>query len=304
MSDEDIKKISKYNEERRYKKRRISRKIQKTQRRIDGFRAILRLFTIIAILYLCYHIVYMKSWRLPTNTFSSLNNPALKISNNKIVPSYKILTAIRQIEIPNKAIFLIKTDEIRNSILKLEPIQDVYVRRFWFPARLEIIIKERIPTIVIAPNENVQPIAYFTKDGKLIGHEYMPLKANYKTVKVLAYCTKDNDYRKWDLAKLNLIRKFSKAIETYSNEKVQYIDLRNPEDVYVKIDSVLLRIGPFEAPIYDETIIKISRLPSLIPQVKLLGKNIKYLDLRWDKVYYVKLADDKKDNTENNEKKN
>ncbi len=289
MSDEEIKKINKYNIKRRLKQSKMKRKIRHTQKRIKTFRVLLRLFLIAALLYLCYHVIYMKSWRLPQNTFSSLNNPALKISNNKIVPSYKILAAIRQIEIEDKAIFLIRTDEIKSSIMKLEPIQDVYVRRFWFPARLDIVIKERIPTILIAPNEKVEPIGYFTRDGKLIGHEYMPLRANYKTVKVLAYCTKDDDYRKWDKPKLNFIKKLAKVIEYYSDEDIEYIDMRNQGDVYVKLKSVLLRLGPVDEINFEETSKRLSRLPSLLPQVKLLDKNIKYLDLRWDKVYYIKL---------------
>lgn len=289
MSDEEIKKINKYNIKRRLKQSKLKRKIRHTQRRIKTFRIILRLLLIVGLAYLCYHVIYMQSWRLPQDTFSRINSPSLKISNNKIVPSYKILAAIRQIEIPDKAIFLIKTDEIKKSILKLEPIQDVYVRRFWFPARLDIIIKERVPSILIAPNEKVQPIGYFTKDGKLIGHEYMPLRANYKTVKVLAYCTKDDDYRKWDKPKLLYIRKLAKTIEYYADEPIEYIDLRTPGDVYVKLKSVLLRLGPVDDVNFEETTRRLNRLPSLLPQVKLLDKNIKYLDLRWDKVNYVKL---------------
>lgn len=289
MSDEEIKKINKHNIKRRLKQSKMKRKIRHTQRRIKTFRVILRLLLIVGLLYLCYHVIYMKSWRLPQDALSRLNSPALKISNNKIVPSYKILAAIRQIEIDDKAIFLIRTDEIKSSILRIEPIQDVYIRRFWFPARLDIIIKERIPSILIAPNEKVEPIAYFTRDGKLIGHEYMPLRVNYKTVKVLAYCTKDDDYRKWDKPKLNFIRKLAKTIEYYSDEDVEYIDFRTPGDVYVKLKSVLLRLGPVDEVNFEETTKKLTKLPSLLPQVKLLDKNIKYLDLRWDKVYYIKL---------------
>ncbi len=289
MSDEEIKKINKHNIKRRLKQSKMKRKIRHTQRRIKTFRIVLRLLLIVGLLYLCYHIIYMKSWRLPQDALSKLNSPALKISNNKIVPSYKILAAIRQIEIDDKAIFLIRTDEIKSSILKLEPIQDVYIRRFWFPARLDIIIKERIPMILIAPNENVDAIAYFTRDGKLIGHEYMPLRANYKTVKVLAYCTKDDDYRKWDKPKLSFIKKLAKTIEYYSDEDIEYIDFRTPGDVYVKLKSVLLRLGPVDEINFEDTSKRLTRLPSLLPQVKLLDKNIKYLDLRWDKVYYIKL---------------
>lgn len=291
MSDEEIQKINRYNIKRRLKQSKMQRKIRHTQRKIKTLRVFLRILLIFAIMYLSYHIVYMKSWRLPQDTFSKINNPALKISNNKIVPSYKILAAIRQIEIPDKAIFLIRTDEIRKSILNLDPVQDVYVRRFWFPARLDIIIKERIPAILIAPNENVQPIGYFSRDGKLIGHEYMPLHTNYKTIKVLAYCSKDDDYRKWDISKQNFIKKLAKSVESNTSEPIEYIDLRTPGDVYVKIKPVLLRLGAVDEVSFEDVSKRLGRLPSLLPQVKLLDKHIKYLDLRWDKVNYIKLED-------------
>ena len=290
MSDEEIKKINRHNIKRRMKQSKMKRKIRHTQRKIKMFRIFLRIIMILGIIYLSYHIIYMKSWRLPSNAFSKIDSPYLKITNNKIIPSYKILAAIQRIEIPNKAIFLISTDDIRRSIMQIEPIQDVYIRRFWMPARVNIIIKERTPAIIVAPNEQSEGVAYFTKDGKLIGHEYMPLKAKFKTVKVLAYCSKDNDYRQWSKSHQSFIIKLNKLIETYASEKVQYIDFRNPDDVYIKLDTVLVRLGRVDEICMEEAAHRLAKLPSLLPQVKLLDKeNILYLDLRWNNVYFIKL---------------
>ena len=289
MSDEEIQKINKYNIKRRIKQSKMKRKVRHTQRRIQAFRVFLRICMLVFLVYMARVIVYMPQWRLPANALSSFNNPSLQISNNKIVPSYKILAAVRQIEIPNKPIFLIKTDSIKDSILQFDPIQDVYVRRFWFPARMDIIVKERVPSIMIAPNEKVPPIAYFSKDGKLIGHEYLPLKVNYNSVKVLTYGTANDDYRKWNIEKQNFIKKLTKTVEMYSHEPVEYIDLRSPNDVYVKLKSVKLRLGSVDEASYDKITARLSQLPSLLPQVRLLDKKIQYLDLRWDKVYYIKL---------------
>ncbi len=141
MSDEEIQKINKYNIKRRIKQSKMKRKVRHTQRRIQAFRIFLRICMLAFLVFMARVIVYMPQWRLPADALSSFNNPSLQISNNKIVPSYKILAAIRQIEIPNKPIFLIKTDSIKDSILQFDPIQDVYVRRFWFPARMDIIVK-------------------------------------------------------------------------------------------------------------------------------------------------------------------
>ena len=225
----------------------------------------------------------MPQWRLHSNAFDSLNSPALEIVNNRIVPSQKILSALRRNQVPLKPIFMVKTDNLKKSIMQLEPIQDVYIRRFWFPARMQIIIIERTPVITIAPDEKVAPIAFFSSDGKLIGHDYMPLSNEFKTVRVLTFGRGD-DYRNWDKTKINNFKKLAMTVEMASGETVEYIDYRNPQDVYVKIPTVNIRLGSFNAGTYD----KIHRLPSLLPQVKMLNKKVKYVDLRWDS-NYIKL---------------
>ena len=167
--------------------------------------------------------------------------------------------------------------------MQLEPIQDVYIRRFWYPARLQIIIIERTPLITISPDINVPPIAFFSSDGKLIGRDYMPLSPEFKTVRVITYGSGD-DYRNWDKTKVNNLRLLAATVEADSGEQVEYIDYRNPKDVYVKIPTVNIRLGSFNSGTFD----KIHRIPSLLPQVKMLNKKVKYIDLRWD-TNYIKL---------------
>ena len=61
--------------------------------------------------------------------------------------------------------------------------------------------------------------------------------------------------------------------------------MRNPFDVYVKIKTVNIRLGRLDESLYK----RIERLPSILPQVKLVDSKVKYLDLRWEKVFYLKL---------------
>ena len=212
-----------------------------------------------------------------TYAFDSLDSPALEIVNNKIVPSQKILSALRRNQVSTKPIFLVKTENLKESIKQLEPVQDVYIRRFGFPARLKIIIVERTPALTIAPDIEVEPIAFFSSDGKLIGREYMPLAPEFNTVRVITYGVGD-DYRTWNKSKVTNIKKLALMVEDASGEPVEYIDYRDPKDVYVKIPTVNIRLGSYNAGVYD----KIGRLRTLVPQVKMLNKKIKYLDLRWD----------------------
>ena len=279
MSDEK----PKYNQNRRLKQAKMQRQVRQSQRRLVRLRILYKLFLIFGMIFLILFILKMPQWRLSSNAFDSLENPALEIVNNHIVPEQKILSALRRNQVPRQPIFLVKTDDLKKSITQLEPIQNVYIRRFWFPARLQIIVIERTPIVTISPNLEAPPIAFFSADGKLIGREYMPLDEDYKTVLVITYGSGD-DYRNWDVNKVKNFKRLSDLVEAETGETVEYIDYRNPKDVYVKIQSTSIRLGSMNPSIFD----KIGRLPSLLPQVKMINKKVKYIDLRWDS-NYIKL---------------
>jgi cell division septal protein FtsQ len=273
----------KYNQNRRLKQAKLQRKIRQSQKRLARLRMFYKLFLIFGLVFLIMFILKMPQWRLNENAFDSLNNSSLEIVNNHIVPEQKILSALRRNQVPTQPIFLVKTDDLKKSITQLEPIQNVYIRRFWFPARLQIIVIERTPIVTISPNLESPPIAFFSADGKLIGREYMPLDASYDTVAVITYGSGD-DYRNWDANKVKNFKKLADLIKAETGETVEYIDYRNPKDVYIKIPTANIRLGSFNQSVFD----KIWRLPSLIPQVKMINQKVKYIDLRWDS-NYIKL---------------
>lgn len=277
MADEEEIQQPRRTEKRRLKQVKLHRKVRKTQQRLGKIRSAYKFFIIVGMVLLILFILKMPQWRLHSNAFDRLDSPALEIVNNHIVPDHKILSALRRNQVPLQPLFLVKTDYIKESIQKLEPIQKVYIRRFWYPARLKIIIVERTPIVTISPAPDVAPIAFFSSDGKLIGREYMPLDESYDTVLVITYGTGD-DYRSWDTKKVTGFKRLASMIESETGEKVEYIDYRDPKDVYVKIPTVNIRLGSVNASTFD----KIQRLPSLLPQVKMLNKKVKYIDLRWD----------------------
>lgn len=279
MSDER----PKYNQNRRLKQAKLQRQIRQSQKRLNRLRVLYKVFLIFGMIFLIMFILKMPQWKLKPNAFDSLESPALEIINNHIVPEQKILSALRRNQVPTQPIFLVKTDDIKKSVTQLEPIQNVYIRRFWFPARLQIIVIERTPIVTISPNLEAPPIAFFSADGKLIGREYMPLDEGYETVLVITYGSGD-DYRNWDITKVKNFKKLADLIEVETGEKVEYIDYRNPKDVYVKIPTTSIRLGSMNPSVFDKT----RRLPSLLPQVKMINKKVKYIDLRWDS-NYIKL---------------
>lgn len=267
------------------KKVRKSRKVRKGRRKQTVFRKSFRFFMTIFLIFALVYVSKMPQWYLSKKAYTTVDNNTIIIENNKIVKPYRILAFLKLHKVPDQPIYMMKTSAIERDIKKLPPIEEVYIRRYAFPARLQIIVKERVPVISIAPSEKVPPVAAFAKDGTLIGHEFMPLAPGIKTIKVLSYGNKGDDYTKWNITKINEIEKIARYVEQYSKESVEYIDMRNPYDVYVKIKTVNIRLGKLDAGVYD----RIKRIPSILPQVKLTDAKIKYLDLSWEKVNYLKL---------------
>lgn len=264
---------------------RKKRKLRKGRKKQNVFRNFFRFCMTILLLFACIYISKMPQWYLDKNLFTVSSNNSVTIINNKIVKSYKILALLKKSDVPNVPIYMAKTDSIEKELKKLPPIEDVFIRRYAFPARLQIIVKERQPVLTVSPDIKVAPVAAFSGDGVMIGREYLPLSSEFKTIKVLSYGNKGDDYTKWNAAKVRQIETIVKSVETYSKELVEYIDFRNPNDVYVKIKTVNIRLGKIDETVYE----RIQRIPSILPQVKLVDSKVKYLDLSWAKVNYLKL---------------
>lgn len=264
---------------------RKKRKLRKGRKRQSIFRKFFRFIMTIVLLCGFMYISKMPQWYLPKDSFKKVAGTSVEIINNSIVKPQMIFALLKNTEVPNVPIYMAKTEHIRKEIKKLPPVKEVYIRRYAFPARLQIILKERVPVITISPDLKVQPVAAFSDDGVIMKKEFLPLDKNIKTILVLSYGNKGDDYTKWNAAKIHQIEEMVNYIETYSKEKVEYVDMRNPFDVYVKIKTVNIRLGRLDESLYK----RIERLPSILPQVKLVDSKVKYLDLRWEKVFYLKL---------------
>ncbi len=259
------------------KKMQRSRQIRKGRRRKNAARTFLCLLMNILLILALVYLTRIPQWYIDKSAFLTSNSGTLEILNNNIVSTKKILAALKTEEVPEVPIYMAKTDKLKAKLMQFPPVEEVYIRRYAFPARLQIILRESEPYITISPDAKVQPIAFFTRTGKLIGREYLPLKPEFKTLLVLSYGNKGDDYTKWDLKKLQKLEKIAKYIEVYSNEQVEYIDLRNPDDAFVKIKSVNIRLGRIDEHVGD----RIERIPSILPKVRLMDTKIEYLDLRW-----------------------
>ncbi|MBR3604880.1 MAG: FtsQ-type POTRA domain-containing protein [Candidatus Gastranaerophilales bacterium] len=273
-----------------YQKRRL--KVNKIKRQISANRAILQrlrvllsFFMIVGIVYFCYWTLKLPQWYIDSAKLAKASSDVLKIYGNIITPDYKIINMVRQTQLPYTQIFRLDTTELENNISQLQPIKKVYVRRYWFPARLVINVDERTPAFLLAPNLESEPNSVLTTDGVLIDRDYLPLSSYFKPKKLLTYGVKDGLDEVWDKKRVDEILKLVRAIEAYSNQEVQYIDLRNQKDVYIMLEEYLIRFGE----INSTSLSRARWIASILPEAKKYNQKIKYIDLRWDDSHYLRL---------------
>lgn len=281
-----------------YQKRRL--KVNKTKRRIAANRVMLQRFRMllsaIMIAGICYcgiKVLKLPQWYINEEKLNAADSNILKIEGNIITPNYKIINMVRQTTIPYTQIFRLDTRELEKNISQLQTIKKVYIRRYWYPARLTISIDERIPAFLLAPNLESEPVNALSTDGVLIDRDYIPfIEKNIKTRKLLTYGVRNGIDEVWDKKRVEEIIKLTKAIETYSNQEIQYIDLRNEKDVYIMLKEHLIRFGEI-----DDTVISRAKwIASILPEAEKVGNKVKYIDLRWEDSHYLRLKGTKEIN--------
>ncbi len=270
------------------KHKQTERKIRKKRKKINRIKGLLRFIVLLILLFLIYKFFTLSGWYLPEDTFQKAPDNRIEIINNKIVPDYVIKNSLKKLASPKLPIFLMKVEPVKKEIFKIPVIKNMYVRRYGFPARIQIIVRERTPIAVIKTDLKAKPVAFFTSDGILITNKhYMNLAESEPVLKILTtYANLNKDI---SVEKIRYIEKIVKAVETYSNEKVEYIDMRNKNDVYVKIQTTSIRLGTLDSSVFE----RIKRIYTILPQISDVDGQIRYIDLSWDNVNYLKLKKSK-----------
>ena len=270
------------------KHKQTERKIRKKRKKVNRLKAFLRFVVLVLLIFLTYEFFMLKGWYLNPETFKNPSN-SVEIINNNIIPDYVINKSLKDVKVPNLPIFLMSVEPIKKELYKIPVMKNIYVRRYGFPARIQIIIRERTPIAIIKTDLKGKPTAFFTSDGILITNkQYMNL-TGYDSSVLKILTTQQGLKKEISVAKIKEIEKIVKAVENYSNEKVEYIDLRKPNDVFVKIKTTSIRLGTLDSTVFE----RIQRIYTILPQITEVNSKIKYIDLSWDKVNYLKLQKSK-----------
>lgn len=271
----------------RHKKRlnylRTRRNLRQLEINIHRSRVLTRFFATLILMWVIFKLATLPYWNLNPKILTYYPNHTLSIDGNKIVSTKQIINQIKDIKLPSKPIYLVNTIPIEKSIMKLAPIKKVYIRRFWFPARLKIVVEEKKPVLAISPSPQAKPIAVFTQDATIIDKTYLPLSSSFQVFNVLTH----DDHTQWSKMHVKYIVQLSQLIEDNSKENLIYLDIRTPDDVYAQLANVKLRIGELDA----TTFRRIQRIAAVLPEAMKIKDSISYIDLRWDNSTSIKLKD-------------
>lgn len=61
--------------------------------------------------------------------------------------------------------------------------------------------------------------------------------------------------------------------------------MKNPDDVYIQLQTVSVRIGELDKGAFD----RLAKIEAVLPQMKTLKEDVKYIDLRWEDSAFIKL---------------
>ncbi len=272
------------------KRKRTERKLRKKRKKVNHLKTFLSSILLIILILLGYELCTLPQWNLPQDAFSNVNSERVEIINNRILPTYVIQNELKDVEVSKLPIFLTSVTPIKKELYENPVIKKVYVRRYGFPARVQIIIRERTPIAIIKNDINAkQPLAFYTSDGFLVTHKRYMNISHYETNLLKIITSSKNIHKDIPFDKYQEIEKIVQSVETYSNEKVEYIDLRKPNDVYVKIQTTSIRLGVLDNTVFE----RIKRIYTILPQITEVNNKIKYIDLSWDRVNYLKLQKSK-----------
>lgn len=279
------------------KRKQKERVIRKKRKKIKNTKKLLRFLFVVGIILLIYYVFTLSGWYLNKDAFTNPKSNSVEIVNNKLTKENLIYKSLENIKIKKIPIFMVSITPMKKAILKIPVIKSVYIRRYGFPARLLIIVRERTPIAVLKTDLSKLPIAFVTTDGMMIKDAvYMQKAQNNDTLIILVKNQKlDKD---WDVKRIEFIEKIAKSVEAYSGEKVEYIDMKNPNDVFVKIETTNIRLGVLDSTVFE----RIKRIYTILPQIDEVEGTIKYIDLSWDKVNYLKMQNKNEQNVKQSEK--
>ncbi len=256
----------------------------------------LRALFIALLIFSGYKLLTLPMWYYPQDMFKTAKNKNFAIMGTYITPNDKVLAVMRKVQMPKVPLYLLDVKAFEDRISEIETVKSVHIRRYWFPARLQIVIEDKKPILIIAPDEKSKPAVFFVEGATLLSADLLPKDAKKYPLKILTTGSdpKDN-FIKWKEDRIDALLELADKAEELTGSEVEYIDIRNPHDVYIKTKPALIRLGEMN----DTAYTRLASITTILPNLSKIEQKIKYIDLRWDVTKYVKIEGEKNEDVIN-----
>lgn len=183
----------------------------------------------------------------------------LRVSGVQRLTHDQVAKAVKGLE--GKPLYLIDPATIRDRIRSLDGVEDVKVRRWLLPARIEVTVKERSPVLRVAGGA-----AYLDATGVAFR---MPKGADPTAIPIEAVVASRSLLPSEQAALKELLANWPKGARGT-------LDVRDPASWSATINGVRVMLGgPEEMPE------KLRLYSHLLPLARKSGKAIRYMDLRF-----------------------
>lgn len=234
-------------------------------------------FFIIATLII--HQFFLMPFWWYTDTEFSLNNRTM-LRGDRVA---KVLNSYR-----GQPLYLISPQEIRAKLTERFPIlEDITIRRYLFPARLELFVTEKQPWAELyyaldtknpddPPKQASRPKAIITDTHHIVSlkdYVYNPNQYSDLTISKLIVSPKidlSEDY----LAKLEAL---AYKLNHVPSMTFVALDVRNPNRVVAHFKETDVIVGKLDVALFR----RLERLPKLVNKIREMKDTIQAVDLSW-----------------------
>jgi len=252
---------------------RSRREQRKLTRRARLHRQTFRYIVLALLLTLGVTSFYYLPWKLDDI------NKQIVVHNNKVVSDEQVRSVLK--DVVNLPIYELDPTRLESKVAELGMVKQAFVRRYALPQRkLVVEILEEFPWASFGPNPDEPTPWVICESGKVVSVEqfpnvFRPALKIYGPPNLHMQASDINQWATW----LNLIVK-------QTGEPVQYLDLRDRQNITVQAGELLLKLGT-----PDSTLTRrISRLASLKQAIEPIKERLEYIDLGLDSNIPVKIA--------------
>jgi cell division septal protein FtsQ len=194
-------------------------------------------------------------------------------------------------DVGNTPLYRLNPRQLEQQVLALKAVKHAFVRRYALPQpRLVVEVLEEFPWASFAQDPESPPESVIAQSGRIIPIKDFPSI----TQPSLVFYGKSS----FKLSQTNVAQwaKWVGYISEQTGQPVQFVDLRQNNDVRVQNGDLYLKLGTA-----DNTLTRrLGRLTSVLAAVQPMKSRIEYIDLSLDNNIPLKVAKKDKDSKERN----